>query len=153
MVKKSAMAVFRRLPGPLRRGLVHGVTPSYTVGAVAVLKRPDGRLALVEQRHSLGWALPGGLMNRGESPAAGLVREIAEELGIVLDPLSLPVPYAAVSPLVRRVDVVYFVDVDGDARLRSEDDVEVTRTGWFPLDALPVLSEPTYDILRAVRVL
>jgi len=147
------MAVFRRMPGPMRRGLVHSVTPSYTVGAVAVLKRADGRIALVEQRHSLGWALPGGLMNRGESPAAGLVRELAEELGIVVDPVSLPVPYAAVSPLVRRVDVVYFVDIDSDARLRSEDDVEVTRTGWFPLDALPVLSEPTHDILRAVRVL
>src|SRR3954454_4011822 len=117
------MVVFRHLPGPLRRGLVHGVTPSYTVGAVAVLKRTDGRIALVEQRHSLGWALPGGLMNRGESPAAGLVREVAEELGVVLDPLALPVPYAAVSPLVRRVDVVYFVDIEADARLRSEDDI------------------------------
>jgi 8-oxo-dGTP diphosphatase len=147
------MEVFRRLPGPLRRGLVHSVTPSYTVGAVAVLRRADAQIALVEQRHSLGWALPGGLMNRGEAPAAALVREVAEELGITLDPVTLPVPFAAVSPLVRRVDVVYFVDVDGDARLRSEDDVEVTRTGWFPLDGLPVLSEPTYDILRAVRVL
>jgi ADP-ribose pyrophosphatase YjhB (NUDIX family) len=147
------MEVFRRMPGPFRRAVVHAVAPSYSVGAVAVLRRPDGHLALVEQRHSLGWALPGGLMNRGESAAAGLVREIAEELGVVLDPASLPVPYAAVSPSARRVDVVYFVDVDGSARLRSEDDVEVTRTGWFPLDALPQLSEPTYDILRAVRVL
>src|SRR3954454_3839677 len=147
------MTVFRRLPGPLRRGLVHSVTPSYTVGAVAVLKRDDGRIALVEQRHSLGWALPGGLMNRGESPAAALVRELAEELGGVLDPLTLPVPYAAVSPLVRRVDVVYFVDVDGNARLHSEDDIEVTRTGWVPLAALPELGQPTRDILRAVRVL
>jgi 8-oxo-dGTP pyrophosphatase MutT (NUDIX family) len=152
-VKKSAMTVFRRLPGPLRRGVVHSVTPSYTVGAVAVLRRDDGCIALVEQRHSLGWALPGGLMGRGESPAAALVREVAEELGIVLDAATLPVPYAAVSPLVRRVDVVYFVDVAGDALLRAEDDVEVTRTGWFPLQALPELSEPTYDILRAVRVL
>jgi 8-oxo-dGTP diphosphatase len=152
-VKKSAMTVFRRLPGPMRRGLVHSVTPSYTVGAVAVLKRADDRIALVEQRHSLGWALPGGLMNRGEAPATALVREIAEELGIVIDPFTLPVPYAAVSPLARRVDVVYFVDVDGDAPLHIEDEVEVTRTGWFPLQALPELSEPTRDILRAVRVL
>src|SRR3954468_14742954 len=147
------MVVFRHLPGPMRRGLVHRVTPSYTVGAVAVLKLDDGGIALVEQRHSLGWALPGGLMNRGESPAAALVRELAEELGVVLDPLTLPVPYAAVSPLARRVDVVYFVDIDGNARLHSEDDIEVTRTGWFPLEALPELSEPIPDILRAVRVL
>jgi hypothetical protein len=39
------------------------------------------------------------------------------------------------------------------ARLVNEDGVEVSRTGWFALDALPELSEPTYEILRGVRVL
>jgi 8-oxo-dGTP diphosphatase len=152
-VKKSALAVFRQLPDPVRRLVVHTATPSFTAGAVAVLRRADGRLALVEQRHSLGWALPGGLLNRGETAALGLVREVAEELGVVLDPLSLPVPFAAVNALVRRVDVVYFVDAPPGTRLRSEDDVEVTGTGWFALDALPQISEPTADILRAVRLL
>jgi 8-oxo-dGTP pyrophosphatase MutT (NUDIX family) len=152
-VKKSAMTVFRRLPMPLRRGIVHAATPSYTVGAVAVLRRADGRLAFVDQRHSPGWALPGGLMDRHETPGECLVRELAEELGILLDAAELPVPYAAVNAVVRRVDVVYFVEAPPGARLKSEDDVEVMRTGWFSLDALPELSEPTVDILRAVRVL
>jgi ADP-ribose pyrophosphatase YjhB (NUDIX family) len=152
-MRKHAFAVFRRLPDPMRRVVVHAVTPSYTVGAVAVLRRADGRLALVRQRHSLGWALPGGLLARGETVVDGLVREIAEELGIVLDPAELPIPYAAVNSTARRVDVVYFVDAPARARLRSEDDVEVTGTGWFALDMLPDVSDPTAEILRAVRLL
>ncbi|HEX4654243.1 MAG TPA: NUDIX hydrolase [Mycobacteriales bacterium] len=152
-MRKQAFSVFRRLPDPMRRLVVHAATPSYTVGAVAVLRRRDGRLALVRQRHSLGWALPGGLLARGEGVADGLVREIAEELGIDLDPSSLPVPYAAVNSSARRVDVVYFIDAPARARLRSEDDVEVTGTGWFALDKLPEVSDPTAEILRAVRLL
>ncbi|MDQ1706293.1 MAG: 8-oxo-dGTP diphosphatase [Frankiaceae bacterium] len=147
------MAVFRRLPGPLRRGVVHTATPCYTVGAVVVLRRDDNRIALVEQRHSPGWALPGGLVKRGESPTSGLVREVAEELGVTLDAGALPVPYAAVNALVRRVDVVFCVDAPPGVQLQSEDDVEVTGVGWFPLDALPEISEPTQEILRAVRLL
>jgi 8-oxo-dGTP diphosphatase len=154
-VRKAALAAFRRLPDPVRRAVVHVAAPSYTVGAVVVLRRADGRVALVEQRHSDGWALPGGLLHRGELPVSGLLREVAEELGIQLDPTTLPVPYAAVNPSVRRVDVVYLATLDGagDGELRGADDVEVTGTGWFPLDALPMVSEPTLDILRAVRLL
>jgi ADP-ribose pyrophosphatase YjhB (NUDIX family) len=152
-MRKQALSVFRRLPDPMRRLVVHVATPSYTVGAVAVLRRRDERIALVRQRHSEGWALPGGLLRRGEATAAGLVREIAEELGIALEPSDLPIPYAAVNARVRRVDVVYFIDAPAGTRLRREDEVEVTGTGWFALDALPEVSDPTADILRAVRLL
>jgi ADP-ribose pyrophosphatase YjhB (NUDIX family) len=96
--------------------------------------------------------LPGGLLGRGETAADGLVRELSEELGIVFDPRALPIPYAAVNSVARRVDIVYFIDAPTGARLRSEDDVEVTGTGWFALDQLPMVSEPTSEILRTVRL-
>ena len=118
-----------------------------------MLRRADGRIALVRQRHSEGWALPGGLLRRGEPTGLGLVREIAEELGIALEPADLPIPYAAVNARVRRVDVVYFVDAPAGTKLRREDEIEVTGTGWYALDKLPEISEPTMDILRAVRLL
>ena len=147
------MAAFRYLPAPLRRAAVHAGAPSYTVGAVAVVRRPDGCLLLVDQRHSDGWALPGGLLRRGESAAAAVVREVQEEVGIALDPAALPVPHAVVTALVRRVDVVFTVDAPAGVDARQEDDAEVKRLGWYSLDALPSLSRPTDDILRAVRVL
>ncbi|MBV9290842.1 MAG: NUDIX domain-containing protein [Frankiales bacterium] len=151
-MKKAAFALFRRLPGSLRRAVIHLLTPSYTVGAVAVLRRTDGRVAFVDQRHSPGWALPGGLLARHEPAASALVRELSEELGLELDPSTLPVPHASVNARVRRVDVVYLLDVPDSTKLLGDDDAEVLRTGWFGLDALPELSEPTVDILRAVRL-
>ncbi len=147
------MAAFRYLPAPLRRAAVHAGAPSYTVGAVAVMRRPDGCLLLVDQRHSDGWALPGGLLRRGESAAAAVAREVREEVGVTLDPATLPVPHAVVTAPVRRVDVVFTVDVAADLDAHREDEAEVKRLGWHSLDALPALSRPTEDILRAVRIL
>jgi 8-oxo-dGTP pyrophosphatase MutT (NUDIX family) len=152
-MRKAAMAAFRYLPAPLRRAAVHAGAPSYTVGAVAVLRRPDGCLLLVDQRHSDGWALPGGLLRRGEAAADAVVREVREEVGVDLDRATLPVPYAVVTASVRRVDVVFEVDADADLDARQEDDAEVKRLGWYPLDGLPSLSRPTEDILRAFHVL
>ena len=48
------MTAFGRMPAPLRRAAVRAGTPSYTVGAVALLRRGDGRLLFVDQRHSDG---------------------------------------------------------------------------------------------------
>jgi ADP-ribose pyrophosphatase YjhB (NUDIX family) len=152
-MKKSALAAFRRLPGPVRRLLIHTAAPSFTVGAVAVLRRDDGRIAMVQQRHSVGWALPGGLLGRGETAAAGLVRELKEELGFDYDADDLPVPLASVNAAYRRVDLVFSLGAPAGARVQVEDRDEVTRVGWFALDALPELSEPTRDILTGVRLL
>ena len=144
------MEVFRRLPGPVRRLAVHMGTPSYTVGAVALLRRTDGRVLLVDSRHSHGWSLPGGLLRRGETPAAALVREVAEEVDMHLDAERLPSHVAATDPHARRVDLVYVFDV-GDAEAVPFDEAEVKRIGWFALDALPAVSEPTLAILRVVH--
>ena len=147
------MATFRYLPKPVRRWIVHVAAPSFSVGAVALLRRPDGRVVLVEQRHTGGWALPGGLLMRGERPDDAIVREVAEEVGLRLNVADLPVPLAAVDPRVRRVDLVYVLDAPGDAQPQRTDFAEVRRVDWFPLDQLPPVTDPTLFILRAVRLL
>lgn len=153
-MRRLAMRVFRYLPRPVRRVAIRSFTPSYTVGAVLALQRADGKLLLVEQRHSPGWALPGGLLRRGELPADGLLREVSEEVGVDLEVGSLPMPQAVLAPRVRRVDVVYLMS-DGDryAPTRGRDEDEVIGLGWFALDALPEVSDATVDILRGVRLL
>jgi 8-oxo-dGTP diphosphatase len=59
----------------------------------AALVRQDGTM-LVQQRptgkHHAGlWEFPGGRVEPGETPEAALVRELAEELGIDVDPADL----------------------------------------------------------------
>ena len=147
------MVAFRLMPGPLRRASVRAGTPSYTVGAVAVLRRADGRVLFVDQRHSGGWALPGGLLRRRECPDDAVIREVGEEVGVTLTPAALPVPVASVNARVRRVDLVYLLDAPAGAEPHQEDDAEVRRVGWYALDGLPELSQPTMEILRAVRLL
>lgn len=55
----------------------------------ALVPDAQGRLllqrALPGKRHAGLWELPGGKVDPGETPRAALLREIKEELGIVLD--------------------------------------------------------------------
>jgi 8-oxo-dGTP diphosphatase len=154
-MKRAAMAVFRNTPRPVRRLAIRAVAPTYTSGAVlALIRTTDGALLLVQQRHTGGWALPGGLMNRGEPPSLAVAREAYEEVGIRLDPAALPVPFAVVSPRVRRIDIVFVCSAGPEvAATRGTDRDEVLDVGWFTTDALPDVTEPTLDILAGARLL
>ena len=64
-----------------------GVTarPEVAVGAVAVR---DGRLLLVRRGRGVAlgrWSLPGGRMEPGETLAAAVAREVAEETGLACE--------------------------------------------------------------------
>jgi len=49
---------------------------NFTVDGV-ILK--DGRVYLIERKDGQGWALPGGFIDRGETPEQAVVRELNEE--------------------------------------------------------------------------
>jgi 8-oxo-dGTP diphosphatase len=53
---------------------------------------PDGRLLLIQRANEPGsglWSLPGGRVEPGEDDAAALVREMAEETGLLVQPGAL----------------------------------------------------------------
>jgi len=52
-------------------------------GRVLIAQRPAGK------EHAGLWEFPGGKVEPGESPEAALVRELAEELGVAIDPSAL----------------------------------------------------------------
>lgn len=56
------------------------------VVAAVVLTDPQGRIALVRKQGTGRFMLPGGKIEPGEQPEACAIREVAEELGVALDP-------------------------------------------------------------------
>jgi 8-oxo-dGTP diphosphatase len=65
------------------------LTPLVGVGAVVVER---GRVLLVRRgREPLKghWSLPGGLLEVGESLAAGVIREVSEETSLTVEPVEL----------------------------------------------------------------
>lgn len=57
--------------------------------SAVVLRDPAGRVLLVRKRGTSRWMRPGGKPEAGENGAECGAREVAEELGIVLDPRRL----------------------------------------------------------------
>lgn len=48
----------------------------------ALMTRDDGTVLLVDPVYKDRWDLPGGILEDGEDPVTGLVREVREELGV-----------------------------------------------------------------------
>jgi ADP-ribose pyrophosphatase YjhB (NUDIX family) len=145
-----AFSAFRRLPVPLRRLVVRLIAPTYVVGAVIVIRDPNGGVLLLRERHHEGWGLPGGLVQRGEHVAAAAVREAREEIGVDLDPGVLGPPIVNIDAAGRRVDVIFACTLDGLHPQAQEP--EVLEARWFAVAELPELFEPTEQALRSAGV-
>jgi ADP-ribose pyrophosphatase YjhB (NUDIX family) len=59
---------------------------SLVAGASAIVVDEQGRLLLQRRRDNSRWALPGGVMEIGESIGQTAAREVEEETGIVVEP-------------------------------------------------------------------
>jgi 8-oxo-dGTP pyrophosphatase MutT (NUDIX family) len=112
----------------------------------------DGRVLLARRADNGGWGPPGGIIDPAEEPADAAVREVLEETGVVAIPERL-VAVGVLAPITYpNGDHVQYLDlmfrcraVGGDARVNDSESVEV---GWFPLDALPNLSERTLQMVK-----
>lgn len=59
--------------------------PTKRVISQGLVRDENGRVLLCELTYKKEWDLPGGVIEVGEPPAAGLVRELQEELGITVE--------------------------------------------------------------------
>lgn len=137
---RLGLDTFRRLPVPWRRRLQRAGTPTWTAGAVVVLRDSAGQVLLLRSRHHSGWGLPGGLLKRGEDPLAAALREVREEIGVRLQPadLSCGSRNAQFDGGSRQVTAVFGAALDDAAvaGLRG-DGTEIVDLAWFAADALP----------------
>lgn len=131
-----------------------------SVSAV-VLTRPDGALVTVRKRGTGRFMLPGGKWERGESPRDCAVRELAEELGVLVRPDSLTVlgrfeTATANEPGCRLVSEVFAAHCDGSATPAAE----IVEARWLaPVDVTVLAGLPEDDcvpwaplLVRVARV-
>ncbi|KZE32992.1 NUDIX hydrolase [Microbacterium sp. T32] len=64
-------------------------TPRLIYVSAAVITDADGRLLLVRKAGTTAFMQPGGKPEAGETPAETLARELAEEVGLDVDPDAL----------------------------------------------------------------
>ncbi len=142
----AALLVFRGLPGPLKRGLVRAGTPNYTVGAVCSLEH-DGHVLMLSQPHRNGWSLPGGLLDHGETPAQAVVREVAEETGLRIEPGDAVA--VGVHPHSQSVDVIFRVLLDERPPLTLSS--EARRSRWMSPSEMADSDRETQQILDLLQ--
>ncbi|PAX08504.1 (deoxy)nucleoside triphosphate pyrophosphohydrolase [Sphingomonas lenta] len=120
----------------------------------AALVDGDGRVLL--QRRPPGkamaglWEFPGGKVEPGESPERALVRELAEELEIVVDPACVrPACFASAALGERHLILLLYVVDEWTGEPRA---VEASGLAWVrpaEMRALPMppADEPLIDLL------
>lgn len=131
--------VWQTLPIQLRRLGIWLLQPKYNVGAMAVSLNDDGNFLLVRHRlrETSDWTFPGGLLERGESPAETLTRELKEETGYDVEIGAL----LAAEPGTRwHLDLWYAARVHGGRF--ALDRRELLDAGFFPYAELSSLLSP-----------
>jgi 8-oxo-dGTP pyrophosphatase MutT (NUDIX family) len=144
------LRVYRRLPRAIRRRFIRVVAPSYTVGAICVIERPDGAVLLVRQVYRNHWGIPGGLLKRGEDPTDAARREVFEEVGIAIELVGEPAVVVDSDP--QRIDIVYRahpVTLSELEHIRPRSP-EIREVRWFSPDSLPELQVETASALVAL---
>ena len=115
------------------------VPPRWPVSIKGVVLWDDGVVLVHNERGE--WELPGGRLEEGETPEQCVVREIAEELGVVARPEQLLDTWVYEVVPGHRVFVVTFgcsAERPGELTLSDEhDDV-----GVFPVSAVDDLAMP-----------
>ncbi len=142
MIADWTGVVWKKLPWIVRSKIVRLTQAKFTVSAAAVVRNSRGEILLLDHiiRPKYGWGLPGGFIERGEQPDAGIRREIREETGIELNNLRM----FRVRTIGTHIEVLFTAETDGTPDVRSG---EIRDLGWFSRGAMPDKMNPAQRAL------
>jgi len=129
-----------------------GNDPLWLPAVRGVVFDDDGRILLCQRADNHHWTVITGILEPGEHPAPGLVREIFEETAVVAETERI-IAVGVVGPVnFPNGDVCDFLDitfrcryVSGNAQVNDDESIAV---GWFGLDELPDMSEGNLQAIR-----
>jgi ADP-ribose pyrophosphatase YjhB (NUDIX family) len=142
---------------PLRAPVFSRPTPLVT-GDAAVIDT-EGRILLVKRADNGRWAMPGGALEVGETPAEGVVREALEETGVRCRAVSLVGIFdsrlCGTTSRHHLYQLTYLcAPLDEGQPEPPSHAFEVLKISWFPEDNLPDAIDPGHSsrIPEAYRV-
>ncbi|SIS01029.1 NUDIX hydrolase [Williamsia sterculiae] len=121
-----------------------GHDPLWLSGVTAVVLR-DGEVLLVQRADNREWTPVTGIIDPGEEPADSAGREVLEEAGVHATPEKLVWVHVTEVVTYPNGDVSQYLDLCFRMTWRSGEPVvsddESVDARWFPLDALPPMSD------------
>ncbi|WP_327107875.1 NUDIX hydrolase [Nonomuraea glycinis] len=117
---------------------------THSVSAAGVIIDGQGRALLTQRRDNGHWEAPGGVLERDEDITSGLLREIHEETGLHVEPVTLTGVYKNMTRGI--VALVFRCKVIG-GRLTETDETRAFR--WVTADEVQGLASEAF----AIRVL
>ncbi len=115
-------------------GMLRGETDSH---GVRILLIDERRVLLVSHWYApWAWTLPGGGVNKNETPEDAAMREAFEETGLKVNSIAGEIgTYTGTMGKSDRVTFFYTGDFSGDIAMRPN--LEIMARSWFDVDSLP----------------
>ncbi len=111
-------------------------TRAMTLGVRGLVTDEAGRVLLIRHTYTHGWFMPGGGVERGETAAQAVARELEEEAGV--RPTSAPVLVSIHSAERHfRGDHILLYRITAWEACRATSIGEIEEVAWFAPDALP----------------
>lgn len=132
-----------------------GHTPLSLPSVTAVVFDDDGRVLLNQRSDNHRWSLLAGVLEPGEQPAAGAIREVHEETAVDVVVERIVAIEALPLRTLANGDQVYWYEtvlacraVGGEARVNDDESLDVR---WFTPAEMPALDERQTSYLTMAR--